>query len=409
MLGRVSRRRLAAACLLSFAAAPLLWTQFTGTETKNVVLPATLAFRLMNHHIVLDASVDGRSGLSFMLDTGNKFAVIDLARAREMGVTLGAAVKAQGTSGSVEAYGVTRGSMSLDGLAGFAQPLRLALPLRHLAPRLGGHLDGLIGSDFIEAFVVEIDYVGRTLTLHDRDDFRYTGPGRAVPLRFAAGGHPLIAGTIQAQGAEPIDVVMMLDLGSGSAIELNAPFVAAARLIEASRTVTAQGVAGAAGESRGRIGRLATLTVGPYRFDRPLAFLSQDQAGTNRTSNIDGRIGNRIAERFRVFLDYRRKQIILEPNDRFRQPLDQATSGLVITAGGADFKTFEIAGVLEGSPGAAAGFRQGDVLLTIDEQATSEMTLSDLLTFFERAGTYRVRVRRADTELELRIATTALM
>ena len=405
----MSRRRAWAAGLLALAAAPFLWTKFASSPAQQVTLPAAVAFQLVNHHIVVDASVEGRSGLSFMLDTGNKFAIIDLARAREMGIALGAAVKAQGTSGSIEAYQVTRGSLSLDGLAGFTQPLRVALPLRHLAPRLGRHLDGLIGSDFIEAFVVEIDYLGRAITWHDRDTFRYTGPGRALPLRFTSGGHPVIDGTIHTAGAEPVAVAVMLDLGSGSAIELNAPFVAAHRLIEASHTVEAQGVAGAAGASRGRIGRLIALTVGPYRFDRPLAFLSQDQTGTNATSTIDGRLGSRIAGRFKVFLDYRRSQIILEPNERFAQPLDQATSGLVITAGGADFKRFEIAEVLEASPGAAAGFRQGDVLQTIDKRATGDMTLSELLAVFERAGTYRVRIRRADTEVELQLETKPLM
>jgi len=54
------------------------------TSGSSVALP----FELANKHIVLKVRVNNSRPLSFVLDTGDKFAIIDLERARELKLDL---------------------------------------------------------------------------------------------------------------------------------------------------------------------------------------------------------------------------------------------------------------------------------------------------------------------------------
>src|SRR5215470_12476346 len=56
----------------------------------------TIPFELISRHIVLQVRVDNSRPLSFVFDTGDKVGIIDLNRAREMGLRLGREVRIGG-------------------------------------------------------------------------------------------------------------------------------------------------------------------------------------------------------------------------------------------------------------------------------------------------------------------------
>jgi predicted aspartyl protease len=67
------------------------------TDVSSVMIP----FALVNRHIVLKVSVNNSAPLSFVLDTGGKFAIINLERARTLGLNLQGNAHMQGAgSGS---------------------------------------------------------------------------------------------------------------------------------------------------------------------------------------------------------------------------------------------------------------------------------------------------------------------
>ena len=62
--------------------------------------PVIVPFDLINRHIVIGAAVNGSRPLSFVLDTGDKLAIVDRDRARELGLTLSREVKVGGIGSS---------------------------------------------------------------------------------------------------------------------------------------------------------------------------------------------------------------------------------------------------------------------------------------------------------------------
>ncbi len=301
-------------------------------------------------------------------------------------------------------------SFSIPGLPGFSQPINLALPVKNLASRLGQDFDGIIGSEFIKEFVVEIDYQTRLLKLHDKSAFNYSGPGESIPIKLNSSGHPIIDAEVTPNGSDPVKGKFVLDLGSGGALLLYSPFVVEHQLLgPGKKTIKALGGAGAGGVITGQIGRVSELKIGKFKISNPITLFSEDKEGALASAAILGNIGAQIANKFKVFLDYGHDRIIFEPNNTFADSFDRAFSGLALIAEGRDYRTFRIADVLENSPGSEVGLQKNDVISAIDSQPASELTLTKLIGLFERPVAYKLTVRRGEQTLQVTLTPRRLI
>jgi len=167
--------------------------------------------------------------------------------------------------------------------------------------------------------------------------------------------------------------------------------------------------AGTGGEVTGRIGRVAELRIGKFKLANPITLFSEDKEGGFASTEIQGNIGEQILSKFKVFLDYARNRVILEPGATFSKPFDRAFSGLGIIADGVDYRTFRIVDVLENSPASAVGIQKDDVIVAIDGRPASEVTLSKMLDMFERPRSYELTVRRAEQTLQIKLRPAKLV
>ncbi len=413
------RASLASIALGLLLAAPLFSTEPNGLNLQTARQTASAAqahatvipFELVNRHIVLKVKVNNSRALSFVFDTGNRVAIIDLDVAKELGLDLQGqvAVRGAGTQ-ALSGHRVQNASFTIPGLEGFSQPVRLAFPLKNLAARLGQDFDGILGSEFIEQFVVEIDYAARLIKLHDRNSFVYNGPGESIPVQLNFAGHPIIEAEVTPVGSEPVKGKFVVDLGSGEALALYSPFVTSHHLLNPGlKTIRAIGRAGAGGAVTGQLGRVSLLTIGKFKIKNPFTFFSQDTAGATANAELIGNIGEQIVSRFKVLLDYGSKRIILEPNARFAEPFDHAISGLSLQAEGANYRTFRVLEVLENSPASEAGLQKNDVILAVDGKPATEFTLSKLSEMFERAASYKLTVLRGEQRLQVTLKPRRLV
>jgi hypothetical protein len=389
----------------------------TSQSARSASLPPVAApgvrlpFSLVVRHIMLPVSVNGSRPLSFILDSGNRWACIDLARARSLRLALGGEFAVGGVGSQTRPGAFVRdAAFSIPGFPGFSQPVRLAIPMGKVASRLGQDCDGILGTEFIERFVVELDYRARTVTLHDRDTFRYRGPGESIPIRLDSNGHPVFEAEVTPVGGGPIRGRFLLDVGAGGSLVLYRPFVVAHHLPGPTLpTIRRLGGAGIGGESLGRLGRVARFRIGTLSLESPVASFSEDLAGAYASSAIQGSIGAQIASRFRLFLDYGRRRIILEPAPDFARPFDGVSAGVSLEAGDADRHAFRVREVLEGSPGSEAGLRKDDVITAIDGRSAADLTLSAIIDLFERPVAYRVTVRRGGQALTVTLTPRRLV
>jgi hypothetical protein len=377
----------------------------------SIAAPVTIPFELVTRHVIVQAKVNNSRPLSFVLDTGANAAIVTMATATELGLTLEGNVQGRGAGPGTQAgRRVKNAAWSLVGLEKFSQPVSLALPMTLLPSGLGHDVDGIIGGEFIKQFVLALDYQARTITFHDRKTFRYNGNGQTLPLDFTSDGHPVLKAAVAPVGGVPIEHRFMLDIGSGLALALHSPFVAEHNLLrEQSGTIRAIGMAGAGGVSLGRLGRVATVQIGTFTIANPITLLSEDKAGAFANGSLAGNIGAQIASRFRMIFDYGRRSIILEPSATFADPFDRAMSGIALRGEGPDHRTFRVKEVLENSPATEAGLAAGDVITSIDGVAASTLTLTAILEMFDKAVARQLTLQRGEQVLKVTLTPRRLV
>lgn len=386
----------------------------SGAKPETAKRPVEIPFELATRHIMLKVNIDGSRPLSFVLDTGDKYAIVDLDRAKELGLKLQGQIRVGGAGAGTQTGAYVEGSnFTIPGLAGFVQPVRMALPIGHMAQGFGQAFDGIIGYDFIKEFVVEVDYQSRVIRLHDKDTFTYSGPGESIPISLESpghgSGHPILEAELTPIGGAPIKGKYVLDIGSGLALALHSPFVKDHGLLAPEhKTIKAFG-AGAGGEINARLGRVSELKIGRFKISNPMTLFSEDTAGAFANRSLSGNIGAQIAGKFRIFLDYGRSRIIFEPNSTFTDAFDRASAGVRVHAHGPDFRVFRIKNVLEDSPASEAGLKQDDIITAIDGNPAAQFTLSKLNEMFERPVSYKLTVKRGEQTFRVTLTPRKLV
>ena len=374
--------------------------------------PVSIAFDPAARHVIVQVTVNNSRPLSFILDSGANVAIIRTDVAKELGLKLEGTVGVGGAGSGPPQTGsfVRQATWSLVGLPGFSQPVTLAVPMPELPIAMGRPIDGIIGGEFIKEFVIELDYQARVLKLHDAAGFRYEGAGEAIPIEFVNVIHPVLHARVTPVGGQSLEQRFVLDIGASGALTLHSPFVREQKLLESGLpTIRAIGGAGAAGRVTGRMGRVQALQIGRFVLREPITMFAQDAGGAFANSALAGNIGAQVAMRFRTYLDYGRKRIILEPSSMFETPFDRAFSGLALRALGDDFRTFRVIDVLEDSPASVAGIQLGDTITSIDETPASRLTMFRINELFDVARTYTLGIRRGAESMTVRLTTRKLI
>ncbi len=400
----------------SFLYLTVLWLLLTSAPIS--ASPAMLSregeVRLPFEHyyglIFLSVRVNGSEPMSFVFDTGASLTLINEQSAARLGLKLRGQRRISGAAGGNGVINLAYAKgVAIDlGDARFA-PDQVGVTSLALPEKFFGHpMDGILGGDFIRRYVIEIDYAGKALTLYEPKTY-HAGHGGANAETLALkmiGVYPCVSARLKLPGREALDVLFGIDTGAaggGGGLILNSPFVRRHKLIESMPKALPGFAGGLSGDSRVATGRAESLTLGRTAVLNPIVGFSQATTSTFAWTKPNGILGSDIWQRFRVTLDYSRKQMRLEPNDSLRDPDEIDMSGLTIVAEGADFKTLRIFRVRPNSPAAAAGLREGDVLFSLDDQPISTITLFKASQMLQQDGhDILVEVRRGAEQLQVR-------
>jgi len=246
--------------------------------------------------------------LRFAVDSGSSFTLLDSLTAAKLGLKPSGEASIVGAgSGEIKTGVVKSQTFLLPGLTlrGFDV---LLTDLSSLAAQ-GRPLDGIFGYDFFSKLIVTIDEDNHRLILTDPAEFKYRGPGEALPLTFGGGRSKwiYIPGTIKVAGVPEEALQLFVDTGSMDAVDTALLKKSKAALQE---TKTGEGL-GKAGS--GISGRVELLRLGKFELrDAPSTC-----CGNPGNENM---IGGAVLRHFSVILDYSGKRMILEPGKHFADP-----------------------------------------------------------------------------------------
>ena len=359
-----------------------------------------IPFELVGNHIYLRGSVNNSAPLWFLLDTGAAGSYLDAQRAKAIGL---------GVQGESKTVVISFPGVRLRDQAFSIQPLGFWI--------YDGHaVDGMLGYDFISRFVVQIDYVNKTINLFEPRGYKYLGSGEVIPLIMleddSGGKVPLVCARIMQPGRDPIEGKFIADTGVRGALSFNSPFVEANKLLQSTQKTIQAPLGGGSmvRESKQPVGRVPNLQLGSFSFKNPVTIFFLDKKGVLASPEFDGVIGGEILRRFKVVFDYSRQRMILEPNRHFSEPDEFDMSGLLLVAEGEAFKILKVKHLVEDSPATRAGLREGDVILAVNGTPASKLSLEQVRTMFKKEGqSYLLSIKRGAETLRIRIRLRRLI
>ncbi|MFN7971855.1 MAG: aspartyl protease family protein [Acidobacteriota bacterium] len=329
----------------------------------------TVPFELLNNHIYVDVTLNGKGPFKLLCDTGGaNVATPDLAR--ELSLQGMGAFEGKGVGESSEEIAMAKVATLGIGDATVKDQLFAIFPLAGLDEAEGVPEKGIVGYEVFKRFVVTIDYGKSQLTLTLPSAYRPSGTGTTVPFEFHE-STPQVEGEIDGIAGK-----FTIDTGSRASLDLHVPFAKKhdlkARYAPKVEGVTGWGVGGAA---RSLVTRCGSLRIGPapgVTVEKPVTELSVQRGGAYTDEYVAGNIGGGILKRFTLVFDYGKQTITFVPNPAAEiDGFDRAGMWLNLAKDGA----FAVIDVFAGTPAAEAGLKAGDRITAIDGKTSRDVTL----------------------------------
>jgi len=347
----------------------------TGTSARNV------PFRIVDNNMYITIEVNDSVEVEVAFDSGfpsNGVLIIDPAIGERLGLKYVGRVPLGGAGDESSVADVAQGAtIALPGVSFKNQMILVARNAQRYEKWLAR---GIIGGTILNSCVVEIDHDKSVLNLYKSDSFEVSGSGEAFNVAFSQ-GIPVIRATLEQKGNAPVQVKLLVDTGadlpfslhSNDGLELLPPQ-------NAPRSYISEGIKG---EVRGQWSRIDAIHLGSFKMENCLvAYPTEGFDDVVAALGQNGFLGLAAQRRFTVTFDYLHSRMYLKPNSRFGTPFEFNMGGLVLRT--LRNGPLDVADVLTGSPGDAAGIRRGDRIVAVDGRNVSSISSEDIERIFTR-------------------------
>jgi len=392
-------------------------------------------FKLLNNLIIVSVNINGKEG-SYILDTGVSTTILFKTHDQDISdfnETRKISLSSFGYGEPIEAIVSHNNYFQVGKITGVGQKVLILLDEQvNFSSKLGMTINGIIGSSFFRDFVIKINYVSKTITCYKPELYKVKrGKSyQTFPLEFH-NGKPYVTGNVvlNKTSRNVIPVKLLVDTGGTDALWLFEDEANDLKVPEKNfRDFFGEGLTGSLYCNRAKI---TLFYLGKFNFQQMIvSFLEKESTEKAReVKDRRGSLGGELLKRFTVWINYRDYQITLKKNKYYREKFYYNMSGLEINYGGdlnvMDIQTvshavsiqgkyikfdkehqfelaptFVIENVREGSPGAIAGVKKGDILLGIDGIPTRKLTFGKISDIFYRKKnkTIRLKIERYGVE-----------
>ncbi|MBO6620515.1 MAG: aspartyl protease family protein [Balneola sp.] len=349
----------------------------------------TIPFEMINNLIVIPMRINNSDTLKFILDTGaGRTVITELGpyQSFEIEYQGDVSLNGLGNSGPLPAL-ISRGNrIYLKGIKGENHTVVFILEGRfNLSNFMGTQVNGLLGYDIFENFIVEVDYERRKLYLHDPDAYKEEYLKRKkeakwtyIPVFTKDNKLYMNLKIIQSDFSE-IEVKLLVDSGASHTAFLYPN--TSADIVIPEKTIDAYLGSGLSGEIYGKIGKAHSIELqGLVLNDPVLSYpdLEAVEQAIERDSR-NGSIGADLLKRFDIIYNYGDNGILVRPNRNFDDEFRYNTSGIDVITPILDLPYYVVSEVRSGSPADLTGIKKDDVILEIQSNRAFKYTLNEVL------------------------------
>lgn len=274
-------------------------------------------FEFEHNQVILQVRINNRGPFNILLDTGAYPSIIDIALAKQIGLPV-EPIKRQGTGVGTEeivGYKTNFGQLEIGKLLA-KDILAVAVDLSKSAKRLGKPLHGVLGYNFLENRLVQIDYPKRKVRFYDVSPFsklnsQEDNPNRLIlPMKFNKDDTIPVIEEFYVNGKK---IRVILDTGSSLTLTLFPAAIKYLDLEEDAKNAEVDSAVGAGGKVEIRNGHVQSLAIGKIVLKANEVAFGMRGYGEKESLDVrGGSLGNGALEEFVLTLDYLNKEIIFE-------------------------------------------------------------------------------------------------
>jgi len=374
--------------------------------------------------------------LSFILDTGvDKTILFSLSENDSLGLknVKKISLHGLGKGKAIDALISQKNKLKVGALKSNDETIYLVLKDQfELSGKMGTTIHGIIGYSLLKDVIAKINYKTKKIILYNPKNFQYKKCKKCeeFPVEFYR-NKPYVDAAIQLDtiGNEMTSVKMLIDTGGSDALWL---FEESHEKIKTPlrhyNDILGEGLSGTIYGNRARIPK---VRLGKFEVLQPtvsfLDTISTLQARKFETRN--GSIGSNILKRFKVWIDYPNKKLILRKCAALTGGFEYNMSGLDIVYNGEQlvkemdpekvisysgqnssfennsntitfsasyrfkFKpSYRISKVLQNSPAALVGIYPDDILLKINGNSVHDLSIGQLIKKLQTKDGKKIRV-----------------
>jgi predicted aspartyl protease len=272
--------------------------------------PHTAALELQGNVAFVKASIGNSAPLDMVLDSGTIYTMLDEAVATKLGLDLSMKAQSSGARGMQEISVIKDQRLRFCDME-LTEPVVVAYSLDFVSKRVGRHVDGIIGVEFLHKYIVEIDYPARQVRVFSPNTFAYSGAGEVVSVTYDR-RLPLVAGSVTPFGRDPITARFQVDTGGASSyVMFWKGFIEKHDLSAGTHGLREVQVTAFTGTTTQKQGRIQAIQIGKIIAPEPEVGLNDYQFGDPKV--FDGNLGSGFLKQFKVIFDLPRNRMILEP------------------------------------------------------------------------------------------------
>jgi hypothetical protein len=355
-------------------------------------------FSTYNNLIFFKVKVNNSKVLNFLLDTGASGCVINEKTSNDLHLNVDTGRNVSTGGGDVEASYAKNVTATILPNARLDSLTLAVIDLSGLESSTGEHVDGIIGYEAFEKWIVKIDYQVKKIFFLNKKGFRYKGSGEIINLEIED-NLPYTNVLLKCKNDKPINAQLLVDNGGASNdLRLNTYFTEANNLLSLNKpTIPLTYGAINVGKATGEVGRMKELIIGKITYKDPLINFSTTKQGEETDTSYAGILNAPFLKNFTCIFDYSNHKLILEKYKNInRQEFDM--SGISLIASGDKLNIYVVRQILSNSPANKAGIIKGDTIFKINNRNASTYRLSEIRKIFSSrpASTIVLSIKRAN-------------
>lgn len=346
--------------------------------------------------VIVKARLDHyKDSLNFVFDTGSGGISMDSTTVSEMRLPT---VKSEKTIRGIAGIKNVDFTMNHTLVLGTLETPRLDFHINDyelLTSVYGVRIDGIIGYSFLRRYIVRLDYDAMFIEVYAPGSFKYPRGGYLLKPNFST--LPLQPAVIEDE--RTIVSRFIFDTGAGLSFLLSKDFVDDSLVFRKKRKFYPTQAEGLGGKRQMMVSVVKEIKLGPYKFKRVPVHVFEDDYNVTSYPLLGGLIGNDILRRFNVILNYPEMNIHIKPNTHYNESFDYSYTGLGIYLIDGEIRVID---VIPDSPGDKAGFLPGDVIFSVETNASKNIQTYKNL-FQNSIGKMKVVIFRNQKPLVLTI------